>query len=358
MGRGLSEPAPTSPSAWRPNRLEHSFAVQADLPGGRVVLASEEYRGGRLDWHDFTAAGQPSLGAPATPVAPTSLVRTTLPAPVSYGGMPADRFWEIEDATVRFGGLDTGRTELARMLLAEFALTFGNDWFVVPVDLPVGSVTSIDSFTVTDSFGIPTQVSRSAPPEGGFRMFETDAPAGPQRVQGLFLLAPTTAEVAESPPTEHVVFFRDELANVVWGVERTVPGRRRHPRRPVRGAPAAARGAAADRHRDRRRPAALPAADRRARPLAPVRARPGRRDRPDAGSHPAGAATAWSGCCPTGPASRPSPGVACSPPGAAAARGGGGAARRHRGGRDVPAHPLARRPLPPVVGAAPHHRRR
>ena len=81
-------------------------------------------------------------------------------------------------------------------------------------------MTAIDSFRVTDSFGVPTDVSRSAPPGGGFRMFETDAPAGPQRVQGLFLLAPTTAEVAESPPTEHVVFFRDELANVVWGVER------------------------------------------------------------------------------------------------------------------------------------------
>ena len=220
----VSEPAPSSPSAWRPNRLEHSFAVQADLPGGRVVLASEEYRGGRLDWHDFNAAGQPSLGTPATPVAPTSLVRTTLPASVSYGGMPADRFWEIEDATVRFGDLDTGRTELARMLLAEFALTFGNDWFVVPIDLPVGSVTALDTFQVTDSFGVVTDVGRSVPPQGGFRMFETDAPAGPQRVQGLFLLAPTTAEVAESPPTEHVVFFRDELANVVWGVERTYQG--------------------------------------------------------------------------------------------------------------------------------------
>lgn len=220
----VSEPAPATPSAWRPNRLEHSFAVQADLPGGRVVLSSEEYRGGRLDWHDFTAASQPSLGTPATPVAPTSLVRTTLPASVSYGGMPADRFWEIEDATVRFGGLDTGRTELARMLLAEFALTFGNDWFVVPVDLPVGSVTAVDSFRVTDSFGVVSDVGRSDPPQGGFAMFEIDAPDGPQRVQGLFLLAPTTAEVAESPPTEHVVFFRDEMANVVWGVERTYQG--------------------------------------------------------------------------------------------------------------------------------------
>lgn len=220
----LDEPDPASPSAWRANRLEHTFAVQADLPAGRVVLTAEEYRGGRLDWHDFTASSQPSLGQPSRPVDPVTLVRTTLPTRAAYGGMPADRFWQIEDATVRFGGLDTGRTELARMLLAEFALTYGNDWFVVPIDLPVGSVTEIDGFQVTDSFGVVTDVSRSVSPHGGFRMFETDAPTGPQRVQGLFLLAPTTAEVVESPPTEHVVLFRDEMANVVWGVERTYQG--------------------------------------------------------------------------------------------------------------------------------------
>lgn len=221
----LSEPTPSEPTAWNPTRLEHTFAVQADLPGGRVVLRSDEYRGGRLDWHAFVAAGQPSLGDPSTPLDPTSLVRTVLPTSVTYGGMPAQRFWEIEDGTVRFGGLDTGRTDLARMILAEFALTYGNDWFVVPVDLPVGSVTSIDAFDVVDSFGISTSIDRSVSASShGFRMFELDAPDGPQRLAHLFFLAPAVAELSESPPTEHVVFFRDEMANVVWGVERTYQG--------------------------------------------------------------------------------------------------------------------------------------
>ena len=26
------------------------------------------------------------------------------------------------------------------MLLVEFAITYGSDWFVIPVDLPVGSI--------------------------------------------------------------------------------------------------------------------------------------------------------------------------------------------------------------------------
>ncbi len=221
----LSEPAPSEPTAWNPTRLEHTFAVQADLPGGRVVLRADEYRGGRLDWHAFVAAGQPSLGDPSLPLDPTSLVRTVLPTSVTYGGMPAQRFWEIEDGAVRFGGLDTGRTDLARMILAEFALTYGNDWFVVPIDLPVGSITSIDDFDVVDSFGISTSIERSVSASShGFRMFELDAPEGPQRVAQLFFLAPALAELSESPPTEHVVFFRDEMANVVWGVERAYQG--------------------------------------------------------------------------------------------------------------------------------------
>lgn len=221
----LSEPDPGHPTAWSPTRLEHTFAVQADLPGGRVLLRADEYRGGRLDWHAFVAASEPSLGDPTSRVDPTSLVRTVLPTSVTYGGMPAQRFWEIEDGTVRFGALDTGRTDLARMILTEFALTYGNDWFVVPVDLPVGSITAVDGFEVVDSFGIMTNVERSVSASThGFRMFELDAPEGPQRVAQLFFLAPAIAELSESPPTEHVVFFRDEMANVVWGVERAYQG--------------------------------------------------------------------------------------------------------------------------------------
>jgi hypothetical protein len=212
-------------AAWGAMLSEPDVAPGSDLPDGPALLRADEYRGGRLDWHSFTLAGTPSLGAPAAPRPPTPLVRTVLPTPVSYGGMPADRFWEIEDGTVRFGAIETGRTHLARLLLTEFALTYGNDWFVIPVDLPVGSLTAVDRFVVTDTFGVRTSVDRSRTANGrGFRVFELDAPAGPRRLDGLFFLAPAVADVLESPPVEEVAFFRDELANVVWGVERRYQG--------------------------------------------------------------------------------------------------------------------------------------
>ena len=157
----MAEPG-SAPDAWKPERLEHGFAVQADLPDGPVVLTADEYPGGRLDWHAFRADAGTVLGDPAAPRPRDELVRTLLPAPVSYRGMPADRFWEIEDAPIRFGELTTGRTDLARLLLAEFALTYGNDWFVVPIDLPVGSIANIDALDVTDTFGETTAVPAAA----------------------------------------------------------------------------------------------------------------------------------------------------------------------------------------------------
>ena len=221
----LSEPAEGDASAWNPRRMEHAFAVQADMPGGRVVLRADEYRGGKLDWYSFTASAEPGLGEPTIARAADRTIRTVLPSPVSYGGMPASRFWEIEDGTVRFGGLTTGRTDLARLLLAEFALSYGNDWFVVPVDLPVGSVCAVERFEVTDTFGEKAQVERSTNREGSvWRLFELDAPAGPARVAQLYFLAPALAEIAESPPLEEVALLRDEMANVVWGVERRYQG--------------------------------------------------------------------------------------------------------------------------------------
>jgi hypothetical protein len=39
--------------------------------------------------------------------------------------MPAARFWEFEDARVDFGAVDAAPQDLARMLLVEFAITYG-----------------------------------------------------------------------------------------------------------------------------------------------------------------------------------------------------------------------------------------
>ena len=39
----------------------------------------------------------------------SALLRTALPAPAAYRGMPAPRYWELEDAAVSFGAIDAGR---------------------------------------------------------------------------------------------------------------------------------------------------------------------------------------------------------------------------------------------------------
>ena len=213
----LTEPDVGMPEAWRTDRLEHCFSVQADLPGGSVVLTADGCPGGSLDWHAFRVGDNVGLGTTANPRAAEEIVGTLLAAPVSYRGMPADRFWEIEDSAVRFGGLRTGRTDLARLLLAEFALTYGNDWFVIPVDLPVGSVARVSTLTVTDTFGETTSVPAAA--DTDWRMFELSAP-----MDGLLFLPPVLLETQESDAVEEVALFRDEMANVVWGVERIYQG--------------------------------------------------------------------------------------------------------------------------------------
>src|SRR3712207_8586377 len=41
----------------------------------------------------------------------------------------------------------------ARMALLEFGFLFGNDFYAVPIQLPIGSLTSLASVVVTDTFG-------------------------------------------------------------------------------------------------------------------------------------------------------------------------------------------------------------
>ncbi|HEU0076321.1 MAG TPA: hypothetical protein VFQ76_01655, partial [Longimicrobiaceae bacterium] len=222
--RLFSEPAP-GPSAWVPDRMEYTFAVAAPStrgPAGEVVLAAREYSEGRLDWHSF------DLEVPDQPLGAASRgtvaheVRTLLPTPVTFAGMPASRWWEMEDRRVHFGAVDAAPDDLARLLLMEFALIYGNDFFVVPVELEVGSVCTLDPIVVTDTFGIRTLVQPHHPGTGAaWRMWSLsgDGAAGP-----VFFLPPALGPTLEGAPLEELVLLRDESANLAWAVERTVQG--------------------------------------------------------------------------------------------------------------------------------------
>jgi len=242
---------PLGTSAWQESRIEYAFSVAARLSDGEKVLTAQQYYSGSLDWHDFSLNDGASLGSPGGPAA--SVVRTVVPAPVTYRGMPAQRFWEFEDARVDFGAVDAGPQDLARMLLVEFAVSYGNDWFVIPVDLAVGAISRTRSLVVTNTFG-ETFLIPSATAAGGrfaeWRMFQLSslAVAGqPLRSDpDLFFLAPATLARIESRPVEEVLFLRDEMANMAWGVERVVESAIERPINRIEQRPSAVAVAPAD----------------------------------------------------------------------------------------------------------------
>ena len=191
-----------------------------------MLLEADEYTGVRLDWWSFRAtADGTTLGKPKKAVPPVALARHVLPAPASYPGMPADRWWEFEDAATNLGALDAGPTDLGRLLLVEFALVYGTDWFVVPIDLPVGAIFRVTGCNVRDTFGVVTEVGPSRNTDGSrWSMFELTAPDEPAYLRDLFFLAPTLPRTMDGNPLEEVALFRDEMANMVWAVGRRVEG--------------------------------------------------------------------------------------------------------------------------------------
>jgi hypothetical protein len=206
--------------AWVNERMEYHFAVDAthtDLP---CAFLADQYAGEPLDWPSFDRVASP-LGA-VTQAAPAQITRTFMPSPVSFKGMPARRYWEMEDARIDVGAIDAGPTDLARLMLREFALIYGNDWFLVPVPVTVGSVARIVSLVVTDTFGVTQTIPHyAATSDGGrWRMFAIGGDTFDHRL----MMAPVLARDIASRPQEQVLLIRDDAASIAWGVEKIVSG--------------------------------------------------------------------------------------------------------------------------------------
>jgi len=116
--------------------------------------------------------------------------------------------------------------------MIEYASSYGNDWFTVPLTLPVGSLTRIDSLVVTDTFGVrnllrPIGDPSLAPPFFSMWQCSSRRSAGDKvgaPVPNLFFLPSTIVRSVDSAPLEDVLFMRDEMANLAWAIERTIEG--------------------------------------------------------------------------------------------------------------------------------------
>jgi hypothetical protein len=153
---------------------------------------------------------------------------TVVPTAVTYPGMPASRLWEFEDGRVNFGMLGASKIDLARVAVIEYALVFGNDWFTLPITLPVNAIYQVEKLDVLDNFGIVVKIPPAKNPDGTqWTMYEMSVSASPlvarPRLTDRLFLCPAVSAL-EGPPLEHVLMMRDEMANMVWGIEKRVQG--------------------------------------------------------------------------------------------------------------------------------------
>jgi hypothetical protein len=143
--------------------------------------------------------------------------------------MPANRWWQYEDAAVDIGQLDAGPDDLTKVLMAEYGLLYGNDHFVVGLRVPVGSVSRIKSLTVQTNFGdtvtVPSAASFDAasPQDGRWQMFTVTSDQ-PGLEDGALVIIPGAVAPVTGPIAEEIHLTPDEMANVVWAIERRVRG--------------------------------------------------------------------------------------------------------------------------------------
>jgi hypothetical protein len=167
------------------------------------------------------------------------------------------RWWEFEDYAVNFGELDTATTDIAKMLLTEYALVFGDDWFVVPLRARPNSLVSVLELKVRDCFDQETPIQRAIDDSTNeWRRWEVFAlsPKAPYGRTSHYIYVPPVVGVREEGPVlEEVRFARDEGANCVFAIEQTVPNQMGDP---VGGY--AAHLEAQRRWRERPRPSAPP----------------------------------------------------------------------------------------------------
>jgi len=215
-----------SEGAWNGHKLGYDVNLYA---GNR--LSAEDYGSGRLSWYSFDKG--PECGKKNTETKYLSY----LPAPASFKAAPNRRLWEFEDNKVQFGNFaNDDVSQLSSAVMMQYASMYGNDWLVVPLETSLGTIMSVDSIVVKDTFGQYVSIKRTpeSDTENGESTFvdrwslytiakEDAYVKGDFTTDPGLLFPPTVLRSEESAPLEEVQFLKDEMTNMIWGVENTIP---------------------------------------------------------------------------------------------------------------------------------------
>jgi len=218
-------------AGWHPNHLEYQFSTAAPATtNSAVILSSKEYHGGRLDWHASDIITDENNDSELTKNLRIELISKgndeVFPAEIEFMGMPHSRWWEIEDGQLNFSQIQPNKTDMAKLLFAEFGLLFSNDWYVMPLTLPFGSLTKIDRIEIKDTFGQYTisKHYQNYSENKNWGLFGLSSTESINNIDTQYLYIPPVAhDLLISEPLEKINFIRDEMANMVWGIESVIP---------------------------------------------------------------------------------------------------------------------------------------
>lgn len=212
---------------WEAERLEYTFQIgsnpkKSNEPG--VTLTAPDYRSGKLDWYSFDHAKvvhSPKLSWSEN---------TYWPILLSSANLPRKRLFELEDAKMDLSKMLIDTSEMGKLFLIEYALTYGNDWFVVPYKMQAGSLAWVEELEVMDVFGVKTKIKNGEEGKGpildedGRRVWDVfkirkHNPASYDIKDHFLYLPPVLHNKQESQALEEIIFKRDEASNLIWAIE-------------------------------------------------------------------------------------------------------------------------------------------
>lgn len=197
---------------------------------------AEDYHTGRLSWYSFDAMSE-FADPPKTTDKVEPKLLSYMPVPADFPGAPNRRLWEFEDAQVQFGHqANDDFSLLANAVVMQYVTMYGNDWMLTPIEAETGTVLNVEGIIITDTFGDKTFINRSAEKSDAlsnnvsfidrWSLFGTTLVGAYEKnnfaPQGGLLFPPTVKRTEESDSIEEVQFLRDEMANMLWGVETVI----------------------------------------------------------------------------------------------------------------------------------------
>ncbi|NNE76540.1 MAG: hypothetical protein HKN31_05650 [Pricia sp.] len=225
--------SPEGKASWQSKHLKHQFSVHGET---NIDLNAPDYASGHLDWYSFDSG---KIGI--DPLEKTQDTEMRMPIRASYAAMPDRRLFSFEDSKLELAGLEVDTSDLVKLMLVDFSLVSENDWFIIPINMELGELCWINQVSVKDVFGVTTLIQNdkdtgqylNADPLNMWDVFKirpsdllrergkNNQPVYKSEEQFLYL-PPVTAFRQESRPLEELLFLRDEYANMVWAIEKTV----------------------------------------------------------------------------------------------------------------------------------------